>query len=87
MRFTKTGRKICLLLSFPLERILVKLTGPELHLLLNLEKQITARLKEMVTIWFLERNASTSLKEELSHACFLNPAKYLLSSVIDRLFS
>lgn len=87
MRFIKTSRKICLSLSFPREGILVKLTAPELHLLLNLEKQITGKTKGNGDHVVPGEKPNCFIKGELSHACFLNPAKYLLSSIIDRLFS
>lgn len=85
MRLIKKGRKICILMSFPQEGALVKLT--EQHLLLNLEKQITGKTKGNGDHLVPGEKPNCFIKEELSHACFLNPAKYLLSGVIDRLFS
>lgn len=87
MGFIKTSRKICILLSFSQEGILVRLTGPEQHLLLNLEKQITGKTKGNGDHLVPGEKPNCFIKEELSHACFLNPAKYLLSGIIDRLFS
>lgn len=85
--FMTTTTKICFLLWFCREGILPKMTETVTASPFGTWKADRGKAQDTSDHLDPGEKPKCFIKEELSHACFLNPAKYLLSSVIDRLFS